>query len=62
VFQPLDAGPLVVHAEAFFREAVHPATVVARAPSIVVGMGVARKEAVVRNFPELALQLLEGHD
>lgn len=60
VFHPADTTPVFVHPESFFSESPHPHTVVARVQTIVVGLGVARKEAVVRNFPELALQLLQN--
>lgn len=56
--EPRDGQPVFVHPAAFFRGQPHPSGVVARSSSIVVGMGISRKEAIIRNFPELVLDLL----
>jgi len=59
-FQPGKDEPTFIHPAAFFTGAPHPATVVARSPAIAVGMGISRKEAIVRNFPGLVLAMLGG--
>ena len=62
-FTPGDNGPVFVHAGEFFSEGVHPRTLVSTSQCIVFGLGASTKAAIIRNFPELALDLLEerGH-
>ncbi len=58
LMQPAGEAPVFVHAAKFFAGGVHPCDVVAKTQCIVLGLGQSRKEAIVRNFPALALGLL----
>jgi CRP-like cAMP-binding protein len=60
---PGNEGPVFVHPGEFFAEGVHPQTLVTTSQCIVLGLGASSKAAIIRNFPELALGLLDvrGH-
>jgi hypothetical protein len=42
----------------FFLGGVHPKRIVAKTPAIIVTLGKSREAAIIRNFPELALELI----
>lgn len=52
-------APCFVGAKAFFAGGFHPHRIVAKSSAIVLALGKSRKAAVIKNFPELALALLE---
>ena len=53
------AEPVFLNALAFFATGINEATVTAKTNCIVVSIDAAAKEAAVRNFPEVVLDLLE---
>ena len=56
--EPGEDGYVFVDVEAFLTDGVHPKKIVAKTSCIVVGLGNSRKEAIIRNYPEIALNLL----
>lgn len=57
--KPAGDAPVFVGVRPFFAAGRHPHTIVARTPAIVLGLGRSRIDAVIRNFPELALQIIQ---
>lgn len=60
--RPSDDGPVFIGARPFFLGGVHPRRVVARTPAIIVALGKSREAAIIRNFPELVLDLIREID
>ena len=56
-----DEGPTFIGARSFFLGGTHPRQIVAKTPAIVVALGRSREAAIIRNFPELALELIRGN-
>ncbi len=59
VFQPEGDWRDFVHPMPFFQGGKHPATVVVKEPSVILGFSGSCRDAIVRNFPELAVRLLQ---
>lgn len=53
-----DDGPVFIGTRPFFLGGVHPKRIVAKTPAIIVTLGKSREAAIIRNFPELALELI----
>lgn len=51
-------GPVFVGSRAFFLNRPHPHRISAKTAAILVTLGKSREEAIVRNFPELVLELI----
>jgi len=62
VIQHGDGPSTFVHAAEFFSEGKHPYGVTARTSSIVLGLERSSVEAIIRNFPDLALELLRSQN
>lgn len=60
--QSLDGNPRFVGSREFLTGGTYPYRIEAKTPAILVALDQSRKSAVIRNFPELALQLLEDAD
>lgn len=58
--KPLDNHPRFIGSREFLTGAPYAHRIVAKSPAIVVVLDKSRKAAVLRNFPELALEILEG--
>jgi len=56
----LDNQPRFIGSREFLTGAAHTYRITARSPVIVVVLDKSRKAAVLRNFPELGLEILEG--
>jgi CRP-like cAMP-binding protein len=59
VIRPGESKPCFVCCREFFAGGVYARRIVAKSPSIVLALGKSRKAAILRNFPELGLSLLE---
>lgn len=57
-----EEGPVFLGTRPFFLGGNYDRHVVAKTPAIVVALGKSREAAIIRNFPELALELLRGQD
>ncbi len=53
-----DDGPVFVGTRPFFKGGTHEKRVVAKTQAIIVALGKSREAAIIRNFPELALELI----
>ena len=53
-----DEGPVFIGTRPFFLGGTYPKRIVAKTPAIVVALGKSREAAIIRNFPELALELI----
>ena len=58
VIRSMEYGPVFIQSRAFFTGGVHPHRIVAKTSAVVVALGKSREEAIIRNFPELALALI----
>jgi CRP-like cAMP-binding protein len=57
-----DDGPVFVGTRPFFQGGVYEKRVVAKTQAIVVALGKSRQAAIIRNFPELALEMIQKSD
>ncbi|MBL7645392.1 MAG: hypothetical protein JNK74_04280 [Candidatus Hydrogenedentes bacterium] len=60
--RPSDDGPVFIGTRPFFRGGTHEKRVVAKTPAIIVSLGKSREAAIIRNFPELALEMIRNSD
>lgn len=58
VIRSMEVGPVFLQSRAFFTGGLHPHRIVAKTPAVVVALGKSREDAIIRNFPELALALI----
>ena len=59
-FRPGDARDDFLNARAYFRRESNPASFAAKSAAILLAFDTKAKTAVIRNFPETALDLFEG--
>jgi hypothetical protein len=57
-----DDGPVFVGTRPFFQGGAYEKRVVAKTQAIVVALGKSREAAIIRNFPELALEMIRNSD
>lgn len=57
-----DDAPVFAGVRPFFQGGAHPHRITAKTPAIVVTLGKSREAAIVRNFPELLLDLMRQPD
>jgi len=57
---PRDGKPCFIASLEFLTDGCHPHRIEAQSTAIVVTLDKSRKAAIIRNFPEIALEILEG--